>query len=87
VYDFGIFTPKISNPIAVLIPASAYTDGVLSLNNSQFSDYLHLIYPNEIELRNTTDTHKSALYLYIYIEIYNGRTLKNKKPKINFSNR
>jgi hypothetical protein len=33
-----------------------YTDDVLSLNNSQFGDYLHLIYPNELEVKDTTDT-------------------------------
>jgi hypothetical protein len=31
-----------------------YTD-VLSLNNSQFGDYLHLIYSNELEEKDTTD--------------------------------
>jgi hypothetical protein len=29
---------------------------VLSLNNSRFGDYLHRIYPNELELKDTTDT-------------------------------
>jgi hypothetical protein len=32
----------------------------LSLNNSRFSNYLHLIYPNELEVKYTTDTQKSA---------------------------
>jgi hypothetical protein len=30
-----------------------YTDDVLSLNNSQFGDYLHLIYPNKLEVKYT----------------------------------
>ena len=33
-----------------------YKDDVLSLNNSRFGDYLHLIYPNEPEVKDTTDT-------------------------------
>ena len=33
-----------------------YTDNVLSLNNSQLGDNLHLIYPNEIEVKDNIDT-------------------------------
>ena len=33
-----------------------YIYDVLSLNNSRFGDYLHLIYPNEPEVKDTTDT-------------------------------
>jgi hypothetical protein len=32
-----------------------YVDDVLPLNNSRFGDYLHLIYPNELEVKDTTD--------------------------------
>ena len=31
-------------------------DDILSLNNSRFGDYLHLIYPNELEEKATPDT-------------------------------
>jgi hypothetical protein len=37
-----------------------YIDDVLSLHNSRFSDYLHRIYPNEMEVKDTTDTQKSV---------------------------
>jgi hypothetical protein len=30
-----------------------YTDDVRSPNNSQFGDYLHLMYPNELEVKYT----------------------------------
>ena len=33
-----------------------YIDDVLSLHNSRFGDYLHLIDPNELEVKDTTDT-------------------------------
>jgi len=33
-----------------------YIDGVLSRNTTRFSDYLHQIYPNELEVNDTTDT-------------------------------
>jgi hypothetical protein len=39
-----------------------YIDDVLSLNNSRFGD-LHLIYPNELKVKYTVDTQKSASYL------------------------
>ena len=51
---------------------------VLSLNNSQFHDYMQLIYPNELEVKDTTDTLKSASYLDLYLEINNGGRLKTK---------
>ena len=49
-----------------------YIDDVLSLDNFRFSDYLHRIYPNEFQVKDTTDTQKSASYL----EINNAGRLK-----------
>jgi hypothetical protein len=40
-----------------------YIDDVLSLNNLQFKDYLHQIYPSELEIKETTDTPALASYL------------------------
>jgi hypothetical protein len=42
-----------------------YIDDVLSLNNSRFADYLPRIYPNEHEVKDTTDAQRSASYLAI----------------------
>ena len=47
-----------------------YVDDVLSLNNSRFGDYLHRIYPNELEVKDTTVTQKSA-YLHLHFEVGN----------------
>ena len=55
-----------------------YIDDVLSLNNSRFCDYLHLIYPSELEIKDTTDTPKSASYLDLHLEIDNGGRLTTK---------
>ena len=55
-----------------------YTDDVLSLNNSWFCDYLHHIYLNELEVKNTTDTQKSTSYLDLHIDIDNRGRLKIK---------
>ena len=46
-----------------------YIDDVLSLNSSRFWDFLHLIYPSQLEIKDTTDTVKSASYLDLYLEI------------------
>ena len=46
-----------------------YIDDVLPLSNSRFCHYLHRIYPNELEVENTTDTQKSASYLDLHLEI------------------
>jgi hypothetical protein len=55
-----------------------YIDDVLSLNNSRFGDYLHRIYPNELQVKDTTDTQKSASYLDLPLEIDNAGRLKIK---------
>ena len=55
-----------------------YIDDVLSLNNERFGDYLHLIYPSELEVKDTTDTPKSASYLDLHLEIDDRGQLKTK---------
>lgn len=46
-----------------------YIDDVLSLNNPNFGDLIHRIYPKELEIKDTTDTVKSASYLDLHLEI------------------
>jgi hypothetical protein len=36
-----------------------YIDDVLSINNSRFAEFLPLIYPPELEFKETTDTARS----------------------------
>ena len=55
-----------------------YIEEVLSLNNSRFDNYLHLIYPNKLEVKDTADTQRSASNHGIYIEIDNGWRSKTK---------
>ena len=55
-----------------------YIDDVLSLNHSKFGDYVERIYPIELEIKDTTDTVKSALYLDVHLEIDNVGRLKTK---------
>jgi hypothetical protein len=37
------------------------------INNSRFAEFLPLIYPPELEVKETTDTASSASYLDIYL--------------------
>ena len=37
-----------------------YIDDVLSINNSRFGNFVDLIYPIELEIKDTTDTDMSA---------------------------
>ena len=40
-----------------------YIDDVLSINNARFAEFLPLIYPPELEVKETTDTASSASFL------------------------
>jgi len=45
-----------------------YIDYVLSLNNKNFRNFLHLIYPVELVVQITTYSPNSASYLDLYLE-------------------
>jgi hypothetical protein len=49
--------------------AFRYIDDVISLNNFRFGDFVDRIYPNELEIKHTTDTYMSASYLDLHLEI------------------
>jgi len=55
-----------------------YIDDVLSLNNKDFSNFLHLIYPVELVFKDTTDSPNSAPYLDLYLEHDINGTLTTK---------
>ena len=46
-----------------------YIDDVLSLNNYRFGDFVDRIYPIELEIKDTTDTDRSASYLDLHLKI------------------
>ena len=58
-----------------------YTDDVLSLNNSRFGDFVDRIYPIELEIKDTTNTDRSASYLDLHLEIGSeeNETLRQKR--------
>ena len=49
-----------------------YIDDVLSLKNTKFAEYLEFVYPRELEIKETTETAASSLYLDCYLYIDNG---------------
>jgi hypothetical protein len=55
-----------------------YINYVLSLNNSRFGDFVDRIYPIELEIKDTTDTDRSASYLDLHIEIDSEGRLRTK---------
>ena len=55
-----------------------YIDDVLSLNNSRFGDFVDRIYPIEREIKDTTDTYRSASYLDLHLEIDSEGLLRTK---------
>ena len=66
-----------------------YIDDVLSINNHNFHNYVHLIYPDELEIKDTIESDISASYLDILLNIdSNGRlttTLYDKRDDFNFA--
>ena len=65
-----------------------YIDDVLSINNSDFQNYLGEMYPAELEIKETTESNTSASYLDLLLSI--GRdgqlrtSLYDKRYDFNF---
>ena len=55
-----------------------YIDGVLSVNNHRFGDFVDRIYPIELEIKDTTDTDRSASYLDLHLKIDSEGGLRTK---------
>ena len=55
-----------------------YIDDALSINNSRFAEFLPLIYPPELEVKETTDTASSASFLDLYLEFLDSGQISTK---------
>jgi hypothetical protein len=55
-----------------------YIYAVLSLNNSNFGDFVDCIYPIKLEIKDTKYTARSVSYLDLHLEIDNERGLRTK---------
>jgi hypothetical protein len=56
-----------------------YISNVLSINNHTFHNYVHLIYPDELEIKDTTKYDKCASYLAILLNIDSNGTLTTSR--------
>ena len=54
-----------------------YIDDVLSINNSRFAEFLPLIYPPELDVKESTDTASSA-FLALYLEFDDSGQISTK---------
>jgi hypothetical protein len=55
-----------------------YIDDVLSLNNFRLGDFVDIIYPIKLEIKDTTDTDRSASYLDLHLETDSEGQLRTK---------
>ena len=55
-----------------------YIDDVLSIDNDKFHTYINAIYPNELDILDTTDSSIYAFYLDILLTIDTARILTTK---------
>jgi hypothetical protein len=55
-----------------------YIDDFRSLNNYRLGDFVYRIYPIELEIKDTTDTDRSASYLDLHLEIDSECWLRTK---------
>jgi hypothetical protein len=66
-----------------------YVEEVLSIGNSHFHSFVDLIYPTDLEIKDTTECSTSALYLYILLKLDTNGKLANqlydKRDDFNFS--
>ena len=63
-----------------------YIDDLLSLDNPNISKYLHHIYPDELEIKETTESMDSASYLDLFLQVKrNGLYTKLYDKRDDFS--
>ena len=58
--------------------AFRYIDDDLSLNNSRFGDFVDRFYPIELEIKDTTDSDRSASCIDLHLEIDSEGRLRTK---------
>jgi hypothetical protein len=64
-----------------------YIDDVLSINNSRFAEFLPLIYPPELEVKEITDTASSSSFLDLYLEFDDSGQVSTKIKKTTTKNK
>ena len=62
-----------------------YIDDILSINDPHFTNWIPLIYPKEIEIKETTETASSVLCLEIYFIFNTNCQLYDKRDDFKFA--
>ena len=90
-YEFEFMKSLIRTDLSVAAKFNntcRYIDDLLTLNNPDFQVCIGQIYPPELELKNTTESHDSCSYLDLNINILNGKfytDLYDKRDTFSFS--
>ena len=90
-YEFEFMKSLIHTDLSVAAKFSntcRYIDDLLTLNNPDFQACIGQIYPPELELKKTTESHDSCSYLDLNISILNGKfctDLYDKRDTFSFS--
>ena len=90
-YEFEFMKSLIRTDLSVAAKFSntcRYIDDLLTLNNPDFQACIGQIYPPELELKKTTESHDSCSYLDLNISILNGKfctDLYDKRDTFSFS--
>ena len=90
-YEFEFMKSLIRTDLSVAAKFNntcRYIDDLLTLNNPDFQAYIGQIYPPELELKKTTESHDSCSYLDLNINILNGKfytDLYDKRDTFSFS--
>jgi hypothetical protein len=66
-------------------PTFRYIDDVLAINNDQLHSYVDSIYPSELEIKETTESSTSALYLDVLLNIDRKQTTQLYDKQDDFS--
>jgi len=56
-----------------------YIYDVRTLNNPKFGDFVDLVYPIKLEIKDTTETDRSASYLALHLDIDSDGRLQKRK--------
>ena len=90
-YEFEFMKSLIRTDLSVAAKFSntcRYIDDLLTLNNPDFQASIGQIYPPELELKKTTESHDSCSYLDLNINVQNGKfctDLHDKRDTFSFS--
>jgi len=70
--SYGLFESNYNTILNLPLPLS------MPKFNSRFGDFVDRIYPIEHEIKDSTDTYRSASYLDLHLEIDNEGRLRTK---------